>query len=67
MSFELTMAGTRNVKVATELLSDYGNDIVKLKAAESCLFWATTALVPAGATGLPNAGVTIDAGVTKKR
>ena len=55
-AFELTMAGARNVKAATALLSDYDNDIEKLKAAEPWLFSAPASPAPAGATGLPSAG-----------
>lgn len=67
VSFELTMAGARNVKAATALLPDYNNDIEKLKAAEPWLFSAASAPAPAGATGLPNAGAATDAGATLKR
>lgn len=67
VAFELTMAGTHNVKAATALLPDYGNDIDKLKEAEPWLFSAASAPAPAGATGLPNAGAASDAGATMKR
>ena len=68
VGFELQMAGARNVKVARALLSDYDNDIDKLKAAEPWLFNAgLTAQVPAGATGLPNAGAATDEGATMRR
>ena len=57
VGFELQMAGARNVKAARVLLSDYDNDIDKLKAAEPWLFNAgLTAQAPTGATGLPSAG-----------
>lgn len=57
VGFELQLAGARNVKAARALLSDYDNDVEKLKAAEPWLFGAA-APVPAqtGATGLPSAG-----------
>lgn len=57
VGFELQLAGARNVKAARALLSDYDNDVEKLKAAEPWLFGAGAA-VPAqtGATGLPSAG-----------
>ena len=64
--FELTMAGARNVKAATALLPDYGNDVDKLKAAEPWLFGAG-APAPTGATGLPNAGAATDGSATLKR
>ena len=66
VSFELTMAGARNVKAAMALLPDYGNDIDKLKEAEPWLFSAS-APTPTGATGRPNAGAATDAGATLKR
>ena len=68
VSFELAMAGARNVKAATALLPDYGNDIEKLKAAEPWLFSASApAPAPTGATGLPNAGAATDGSATLKR
>lgn len=67
VSFELTMAGARNVKAATVLLPDYDNDIEKLKAAEPWLFGAGVPAQPTGATGLPNAGAASDEGATLKR
>lgn len=68
VSFELTMAGARNVKAAKALLPDHDNDIEKLKTAEPWLFGAgVAASAPAGATGLPNAGAATDAGATLKR
>ena len=67
VSFELTMAGARNVKAATALLPDYDNDIEKMRAAEPWLFSAVPAPAPIGATGLPNAGAATDAGATLKR
>lgn len=54
VGFELQLAGTRNVKAARALLSDYDDDIEKLKEAEPWLFLASSALALAGATGLPN-------------
>lgn len=56
VSFELQLAGARNVKAARALLPDHDNDIEKLKAAEPWLFSASPAPAPAGATGLPSAG-----------
>lgn len=67
VAFELTMAGARNVKAATALLSDYDNDVEKLKQAEPWLFPASGAPAPSGATGLPNAGAASDEGATMKR
>ena len=68
VSFELTMAGARNVKAATALLPDYGNDIEKLRAAEPWLFGAVAVPAqPAGATGLPNAGAATDGSATLRR
>lgn len=68
VSFGLAMAGARNVKAATALLSDYDGDVEKLKAAEPWLFSVSApASAPAGATGLPNAGAATDAGATLKR
>ena len=67
VSFELTMAGARNVKAATALLPDHGNDIERLKAAARGLGAPASAPAPAGATGLPNAGAATDAGATLKR
>lgn len=67
VAFELTMAGARNVKAATALLPDYGNDVDKLKEAEPWLFSAAFAPAPAGATGLPNAGAATDSSATLRR
>lgn len=68
IGFELQIAGARNVKAARALLSDYGNDIEKLKAAEPWLFGSgTPAPAQAGATGLPNAGTATDEGATMRR
>ena len=68
VGFELQLAGARNVKAARALLSDYDNDIEKLKAAEPWLF-GTGASMPAqaGATGLPNAGAASDEGAQMRR
>lgn len=66
VSFELQLAGARNVKAATALLSDYGNDIEKLKEAEPWLF-ADAAPRQTGKTGLPNAGAASDEGKTVRR
>lgn len=65
VGFELQMAGARNVKAAKALLSDYDNDVEKLKAGEPWLFGGGTAA--AGATGLPNAGAATDEGTQMKR
>ena len=68
IGFELQIAGARNVKAARALLSDYGNDIEKLKAAEPWLFGSgTPAPARTGATGLPNAGTATDEGATMRR
>ena len=67
VGFELQIAGARNVKAARALLSDYDNDVDKLKAAEPWLFSASTAPAPAGATGLPNAGAATDEGAQMRR
>ena len=68
VGFELQLAGARNVKAARALLSDYDNDIEKLRAAEPWLFGAGAAVpAQAGATGLPNAGAASDEGATLKR
>ena len=67
VGFELQMAGARNVKAARALLSDYDNDIEKLRAVEPWLFSASSAPAPAGATGLPNAGAATDEGATMRR
>ena len=56
VGFELQLAGARNVKAARALLSDYDNDVEKLKAAEPWLFSASPTPAPSGATGLPSAG-----------
>lgn len=66
VSFELQLAGARNVKAATALLPDYGNDIEKLKEAEPWLF-ADAAPKQTGKTGLPNAGAASDEGKTVRR
>lgn len=66
VSFELQLAGARNVKAATALLSDYGNDIEKLKEAEPWLF-ADAAPRQTGKTGLPNAGAASDEDKTVRR
>lgn len=67
VGFELQMAGARNVKAARALLADYDNDIEKLRTAEPWLFSTSPAQVPAGATGLPNAGAATDEGTTMRR
>ena len=67
VGFELQIAGARNVKAARALLSDYDNDVDKLKAAEPWLFSAPPAPAPAGATGLPNAGAATDEGAQMRR
>lgn len=66
VSFELQLAGARNVKAATALLADYDNDIEKLKEAEPWLF-ADAAPRQTGKTGLPNAGAASDEGKTVRR
>lgn len=61
VSFELQIAGARNVKAARAPLADYDNDIDKLRAGEPWLF-GTGSFAPAqtGATGLPSAGAATD-------
>lgn len=66
VSFELQLAGARNVKAATALLPDYDGDVEKLKAAEPWLF-ADAAPRQTGKTGLPNAGAASDEGKTVRR
>ena len=67
VSFELQLAGARNVKAAKALLSDYDNDIEKLRAAEPWLFGGSSAAAQTGATGLPNAGAATDEGAQMRR
>ena len=68
VGFELQIAGARNVKAARALLSDYDNDVDKLKAAEPWLFGAgVSPSAQAGATGLPNAGAATDEGAQMRR
>lgn len=68
VGFELQLAGARSVKAARALLSDYDNDIEKLKDAEPWLFGAGAAApAQAGATGLPNAGAATDEGGQMRR
>ena len=71
IDFRLQLAGVRNVKAARALLSDHGNDMDKLKEAESWLFETTgkhakCGNAGTGATGLPNAGAASDEGKTLK-
>ena len=56
VSFELQLAGARNVKAAMALLTDYDNDIERLKPAEPWLF-TDAAPRQTGKIGLPNAGL----------
>ena len=67
VSFELQLAGARNVKAAKALLSDYDNDIEKLRAADPWLFGGSSAAAQTGATGLPNAGAATDEGAQMRR
>ena len=67
VSFELQLAGARNVKAATALLGDYDGDVEKLKAAEPWLFEGAAAPRQTGKTGLPNAGAATDEGKTVRR
>ncbi|WP_270848988.1 hypothetical protein [Candidatus Collinsella stercoripullorum] len=68
VGFELQIAGARNIKAARALLSDYGNDIDKLRAAEPWMISAgTTAQAQTGATGLPNAGAATDESAQMRR
>lgn len=61
VDFSLQLAGCRNVKAARAILSDYGDDVESLKAAEPWLFAKHMADVT-GTTGLPNAGAATDEG-----
>ena len=59
IDFKLQLAGVRNVKAARALLSDYDNNVDKLKEAEPWLFETTGKHAKGGSsgtTGLPNAG-----------
>lgn len=68
IGFELQIAGSRNVKAAKALLSNYDNDIEKLKAAERWLFGVGVGpQAAAGATGLPNTGAASDEGAQMRR
>lgn len=68
VGFELQIAGARNVKAARALLSDYDNDVKRLKVGEPWLFGAGAAApAQAGATGLPNAGAATDEGAQMRR
>ena len=71
INFKLQLAGVRNVKAARALLGDHGNDVDKLKEAESWLFEASGKHAKGGnagsdTTGLPNAGAASDEGKTLK-
>ena len=68
IDFKLQLAGVRNVKAARAVLADHGGNVDALKEAEPWLFADTPASKPqGGATGLPNAGTSTDAGKTMKR
>lgn len=60
ITYQLTLAGARNVKAARALLADHGGDVDKLKEAEPWLFGPGVAKGGAGSTGLPNAGAATD-------
>lgn len=60
VTYQLTLAGARNVKAARALLADHDGDVAKLKDAEPWLFGAGPAKGGAGSTGLPNAGAATD-------
>lgn len=61
-SFELRLAGARNVTAAKALLGEHDGDVGKLKAAEPWLFAGA-----AGATGLEPAGTTNGGDADMKR
>lgn len=67
VSFELQLAGARNVKAATALLSNYDGDMEKLKGAEPWLFADAAAPRQTGKTGLSNVGAATDEGKTVRR
>ncbi|MGI6220640.1 MAG: hypothetical protein ACOYIP_02010 [Coriobacteriales bacterium] len=67
IDFKLQLAGVRNVKAARAILADHGGDIDKLKEAEPWLFADAPVKQQGGRTGLPNAGISTDAGKTMKR
>ena len=60
ITYQLTLAGARNVKAARALLADHGGDVDKLKETEPWLFGPGIAKGGAGSTGLPNAGAATD-------
>ncbi|MBQ9003936.1 MAG: hypothetical protein IJ087_18995 [Eggerthellaceae bacterium] len=72
IDFKLQLAGVRNVKAASALLGDHGNDVDKLKEAELWLFEASGKHAKggnsggSGTTGLPKAGAASDEGKTLK-
>lgn len=69
LTYELKLAGVRNVKAACALLDDHNGDISSLKQAEPWLFADETPkpVKQSGKTGLPNAGASIDEGAQLKR
>lgn len=68
VGFEVQIAGARNIKATRALLSDYDNDIDKLRVAEPWMIGAgTTAQAQTGAPGLPNADAATDEGAQMRR
>lgn len=69
LTYELKLAGVRNVKAACALLDDHNGDISSLKQAEPWLFMdeKSEPMKQTGKTGLPNAGASSDEGAQLKR
>lgn len=55
------------MKATRVILDEHGNDIDRLKEAESWLFADAPAKVQGDRTGLPNAGTSSDKGKTMRR
>ncbi|TGY74746.1 hypothetical protein E5332_01955 [Enterorhabdus sp. NM05_H27] len=71
IDFKLQLADVRNVKAARALLGDRGNDVDKLKEAESWLFEAAGKHAKGGnagfgTTGLRNAGASRTGGLATR-
>lgn len=63
VTYQLTLAGAKNVKAAKALLADHGGDVDKLREAEPWMFETSggrTGGGGTGGTGLPNAGAAVD-------
>lgn len=68
VSFEPTMAGSKERQGRNGSLARFRQRQEKLKAAEPWLFSAPVSVsAPAEATGLPNAGAATDAGAPPRR